>query len=239
MALTAAMYNHMKCINKWKREDIDLILSQGDSNHHRFREVFRFSDNKDDRVALSDIPEIFTMHVKETKAVGLKLGDWAGPVSSKMSGYNEEFRKFCPTLMDVLRENLKTNRPVIATIAVFTLAFIKVGSKIWLFDSHERDSRGNNAILNGKAFAAPFSSLQQIEEYLVKIYGKNAFFNAFSLKLWIPEEYVKSDEAIIKNIEHQLYVSASYKQCKGKMVSTTSSYGQCAKGKGEYHQKMC
>ncbi|XP_063426858.1 uncharacterized protein LOC134710430 [Mytilus trossulus] len=213
IAVTAAMYHAMKCVNKWKSKDIDTVIKHGDGNHVLFREDFRFSDKKDGRVAIFDLPMNFTVRVKDQKAVVMKTGEWGGPVFAPV-GYDDEFRFSCPTLRDVLEQQLKPNRSVLTTIDVYSLLFMKVGTDIWLFDSHSRNRKGKGTSFFGKAFAAPFSSMDDLEKYIRKNYGTDDLnYNATSIKIWLPNEYASRDKAIVRSLEHKLKASALEKLC--------------------------
>lgn len=212
IAVTAAMYHAMKCVNKWKKKDIDTIIKQGDRNHVLFREVYRYSNNRDKRVAVFDLPTKFPVRVKDQKAVAVKTGEWAGPVFAPAK-YDAEFRLSCPTLRDLLEQQLKPNRSILTTIGEFSLLFMKVGSDIWLFDSHSRNSKGKYTKFFGKAFAAPFSSIDDLEKYIRKNYGTRLTYNATSIKIWFPNENVSKDQIIVDRLEHTLKAIAHDKLC--------------------------
>ncbi|XP_071130507.1 uncharacterized protein [Mytilus edulis] len=193
IALTAAGTHEVKSISTWVSVDIDMVLYQGDENHGVYRSLFKISSENDDRISIDDLVlrGITPVFMPTTVAFAEILDIWRGMLFYPDNMNITELDKISiPLLSSVLAAHLTERSPMIVTIDEFSLAFIKEGGNIWLFDSHCRGDNGEKCVPlgTGKAFAVPFANIAQITEYIEREYGTSNAYQAASIQYTFPSD---------------------------------------------------
>ncbi|CAC5386425.1 unnamed protein product [Mytilus coruscus] len=167
-------------------------ISQADiSPYSNNQSLFKVSSDLDARISLDDIALMGSIPVFLPTIVAVaKITDiWRVMLFYPDNISITEFDKISiPLLSEVLAAHLTKNSPMIVTIGEFSIAFIKEGDGIWLFDSHCRSETGERCVPlgTGKAFTVPFDDIGQIAEYLEREYRNSNEYQAVSVQYSFP-----------------------------------------------------
>ncbi|XP_021347749.1 uncharacterized protein LOC110446773 isoform X2 [Mizuhopecten yessoensis] len=190
----------------WNYRDIDSILCQGHLLHSHFRYVMKLSTNKDNRIAIHELPLSYDVQVlPPTCTPGNGSSDLIQKVHvvflygiDGMYAYNspeiaKNVSSFAPEFPMFILQTFTTGNSedlnMILTINDFTMAIWRRRNEdtIWLFDSHRRDATGlGHAFLTwgsesydtGAALARSFTGVSGLVGHITEIYGDSFYYNA-------------------------------------------------------------
>ena len=180
-ALFSICWSKMKQLGCWQTADLDYILMKGDELYKSL-DLLRY-------LSFDDLPRQLTVETVYSKI------NYVGNVTVEINRLNIDFLR-----RSLVQFKGQSNGIIFITNFV-AFSLIWDSKAFFIFDSHSRDELGQHAE-NGTAILMKFSSLRQVQNFLVETYAP-ANGNAYCQMQYIAIE-TTSSKADIKKLQQRV-----------------------------------